>query len=123
LTCVMKSWLRLNKWITKHQVSEINRCWLCFTGNGDKSKYQQNNFLVCVCFNYLTVLECLLERFFLRQGKYCISVWARNFISVHLVICEEIWSNCPTIQSNKVDSVVYQSNQTNYCTKLNFDYI
>ena len=49
---------------TAQQVSERNRFWLCYTGNGDICKCQQNNFLVSmrVCFNYLTVPERLKGR-------------------------------------------------------------
>ena len=41
---------------TAQQVSERNLFWLWFTGNGDISKFQQNNFLVsvCVCNLYLS---------------------------------------------------------------------
>jgi hypothetical protein len=34
---------------TGQQVSERNRFWWCFTGNGDIRKCQQNNVLVSVC--------------------------------------------------------------------------
>ena len=56
LTCMMKSWLRMKRLnnITAQQVSERNRFWLCFTGNGDICKWQQNNFCVCgVCVTFI----------------------------------------------------------------------